>query len=123
MNTGLKSNLTRRATWTRGLYMLLFALIYGVAEFVLGAVVIFQFVAILVSGKTNERLRDFGGSLSTFIYQILVFLTFNSESLPFPFAPWPATAQPSGGSRTEDRDESAGQASTEPGGEDKPAQE
>jgi hypothetical protein len=69
--------------------MLLFASIYNLAELVLGAVALFQFVAKLATGKTNPRLLEFGQSLSVFVYQIWRFLTFNSEVLPFPFGPWP----------------------------------
>jgi len=73
--------------------MLLFGLLYNVAEIVTWAVVLFQFIAKLITGKTNDQLLLFGRSLSLYIYEIWRFLTFNSEKLPFPFAEWPkATA-------------------------------
>ncbi len=73
--------------------MLLFGLLYNVAEIVTWAVVLFQFIAKLITGKTNDQLLLFGRSLSLYIYEIWRFLTFNSEDLPFPFAEWPkATA-------------------------------
>lgn len=90
MNPELKDNLRKRQTWLRGLYMLLFIVIYHVAEFVVGAVVLLQFLFTLVTGQTNARLLRFGQSLSDYVYQILRFLTFNSEDLPFPFNDWPA---------------------------------
>lgn len=90
MDPELKSNLRKRQTWLRGLYMLLFIVIYHVAEFVVGAVVLLQFIFTLVSGNTNARLLQFGQSLSRYAYQILRFLTFNSEDLPFPFNEWPS---------------------------------
>ena len=94
MNTSVKSNITRRGTWLRALYMVLFAVIYNVAEIVLVAVVLLQFVLVLFVGENNRRLLAFGKGLSTYVYQIFLFLTYNSEEMPFPFNPWPA-AEPS----------------------------
>jgi hypothetical protein len=89
MDNEMKSSLTATDTWVRGLYMLLFAVIYSVTEFVLGLIVVFQFIHVLFSRDTNDRLLDFSSDLSVYIYQILQFLTFNSEAKPFPFAVWP----------------------------------
>ena len=93
MNTSVKSNITRRGTWLRALYMVLFAVIYNVSEIVLVAVVVLQFLLVLILGEKNQRLLAFGKNLSTYVYQIFLFLTYNSEEMPFPFGPWP-TAEP-----------------------------
>lgn len=90
MSTEVKENIKSQSTWKRGLYMLLYAIFYTIAEIVLAAVVIFQFLLKLFTGETNERLRKLGQSLSTYAYQILIFLTFNSEYHPYPFGAWPA---------------------------------
>lgn len=90
MDPELKNNLRKRTTWLRGLYMLLYILIFHVAEFVVGVVVVLQFLFTLVSGQTNIHLLQFGQSLSQYVFLILRFLTFNSEDMPFPFADWPA---------------------------------
>jgi hypothetical protein len=84
-------NLTRGATWKRGLFMLLFLVIYGVAEILVSAVVILQFFFVLFSGEQNVRLREFGSSLSIFVYQIMSYWTYNSEEKPFPFGGWPGS--------------------------------
>lgn len=89
MDDNLKKNLTAKNTWVRGLYMLLFALIYSITKILVAAVAVFQFFATLLTGKANERLMTFGQNLSTFIYQIIQFFTFNSEEKPYPFSPWP----------------------------------
>lgn len=89
MEEELKQNLKRRSTWVRALYMLLFAVIYSVAEIVFAAVVVIQFGFVLITGQANVRLLDFGANLSLFLYQTLQFLCFNSETLPYPFTPWP----------------------------------
>ncbi len=89
MGNDIKRSLTRGKTWWRALYMLLFAVFYTVAELVLVAVVLFQFLLLLFTGRTNERLLAFGGGISTYIYQVLCFLTFNTELHPYPFSAWP----------------------------------
>lgn len=86
----LTSEPSRRETWIRALYVILFALIYSVTEIVIVVVVVVQFGFVLISGDRNQKLLDFGASLSKFIYQILRYVTFNSEEKPFPFSDWPS---------------------------------
>jgi len=76
--------------WKRGLYMLLFAFLIGVVKFVTFSVVVLQFFLVLVNGVPNTQLLDFGLSLSRYTYQIMLFLTFNSETPPYPFSEWPS---------------------------------
>jgi hypothetical protein len=49
---------------------------------------------VLFTGKPNERLSRFGLSLAIYTYQIVSYLTFNTERQPFPFTDWP-TGPPS----------------------------
>ncbi|MGI9287485.1 MAG: DUF4389 domain-containing protein [Pseudomonadales bacterium] len=87
-----ESSLDEPSIWKRALYMLLFVIIYGVAEIVIYGVVIFQFFAIVITGQSNDQLLSFGQTLSTYVYQIMRFLTFNSEQHPFPIGAWPQGA-------------------------------
>ena len=89
MNEEVKSNLKSKSVWLRGLFMLLFAVLYGVAEFILAVVAVFQFGAALITGKPNNNAVRFGNSLGQYIFQITQFVTFNSEVKPFPFSSWP----------------------------------
>lgn len=89
MSNEITENLKQQSTWMRGLYMLMFAVFYSLAEFVLFAVVVFQFLLKLFTGETNPRLLKLGQSLATYIYQIIEFLTFNSDYQPYPFGAWP----------------------------------
>ena len=94
MEQDLKENLKQKKTWLRGLYMLLFAVFYSVAEIVILVVVLFQFMLALFTAQTNARLVLFGKSLSTYVYQVMLFLTFNSEDKPYPFGEWPGEDKP-----------------------------
>ncbi len=89
MDDELKQNLTAAETWIRGLFILLFVFFLVVARVVTGAVVVIQFLFTVFSGQSNENLRSFGASLAQFIFQALMFMTYNSDDKPFPFSPWP----------------------------------
>lgn len=89
MDDDIKQNLKATKTWMKGLYIILFSIFYGIAEVVLFAVVIFQFILTLFTAKTNERLLKLGQGLSTYIYQILLYITFISDHQPYPFGAWP----------------------------------
>ena len=88
----VKENLKSRGTWLRLAYMVLFALLFYIAEIVLIVVALLQFAWKLLSGDTNARLTTLGEELGRYLYQIVRFLTFNSEEMPFPFADWPGAA-------------------------------
>ncbi len=90
MNDDLKAHLADAATWQRLLYMAFFVLVFNVAEVVIAAVVVFQAVVVLFTGQRNERALALGAQLGMYAYQILQFLTFNSDDPPFPFAEWPS---------------------------------
>ena len=90
MNDEIKQNIKEKSTWLRGLYMILFLIFYSVAKVIIFTIIAFQFILSLLTGKTNERLVKLGQSLSTYIYQIMTFLTFNSEEHPYPFGAWPS---------------------------------
>jgi len=89
MSDNLKAHITDMNVWLRLLFMLLFAAIYAVTRFVLVAVVILQFMWVLFTADKNRPLLSFGNQLSTFVYQIYRYLTFNTECRPFPFSDWP----------------------------------
>ena len=44
---------------------------------------------VVFTTKPNENLAGFGALLVTYVAQILNFVTFNSESRPFPFSDFP----------------------------------
>lgn len=89
MDRDLKQNLGARSTWLRGLFMLLFVFIFSLTELIVAAVAIFQFLAVLFTGRTNARLDQFGRGLSRYVYEMVQFFTFAREERPFPFSPWP----------------------------------
>ncbi len=87
-----KQNLASHTTWSRGFFMLLFAIIgYFLFCYVIIILVLFQFGTILITGRVNQRVSPIGDNLSTYIYQILLYLTYSSDERPFPFSSWPTS--------------------------------
>ena len=82
------------ARWQRLLYMILFAVLYKVAEFIMWVVVVFQIIVTLVTGSPNQRALKFGKQLAVYVYGLWTYLTYNTENKPFPFSDWPTTTAP-----------------------------
>lgn len=86
----IEENIKQKSTWLRGLFMLVFIFIYALSRFVVGAVVLLQFLWVLFSGEVNQRLKVLGQSLAVYTSQIIRYLTYNTEQRPFPFDDdWP----------------------------------
>ena len=88
--SALEQHITARSTWLRFLFMIIFALLYGLSRLVTAAVVAIQFFYVLLTGATNEQLKKFGHSLAIYSFEIIDYLTFNTETKPYPLdAEWP----------------------------------
>lgn len=86
-----KESLVLRVVW-----MLVFALVWFVAEMILGAVVVIQLIYRIIYGAPSGSLIAFGDSLSQYFAQIGRFGTFQTDEKPWPFADWPAPRAPQG---------------------------
>ncbi len=91
MSEQLNENLKKISTWKRIFFMLVYAVIVSLVRILLWAVILLQVASTLLTGKANENILGFGRSLSAYLYHILLFLTFNTEILPFPFSDWKTT--------------------------------
>ena len=89
MNEVAKKPWADARTWKRLLFMFLFAVISRIAEIVLVSIAVIQAIFTLTTGKRNKRLLTFGGELSTYVYQIFQYITYNIEIKPYPFSDWP----------------------------------
>ena len=89
MSDNYKENIKEHSTWMRGFYIVLFSIIYSVTELVIFLVVLFQFLFVLLTRNTNDKLLTLGLNLSTYVYQILAYMTFNSNERPYPFSDFP----------------------------------
>jgi hypothetical protein len=85
----IKQNLKNTNTWLRLFIMILFIIFFGAAISIFGLLLLFQIVFSLLTGKSNERVRIFSKRLTSYLYQILVYLSYTSDERPFPFSDWP----------------------------------
>jgi hypothetical protein len=92
MDEEINANLKQLSTWKRIFFMLIFAVIGELIRLLLWAVIILQVASTLLTGKPNQNTLNFGRSLSLYTYHILLFLTFSTEVVPFPFSDWNTTA-------------------------------
>ena len=90
----VKENVTNRAVWLRGLFILIFGVILYCIFILVWLLVAFQFVSKVVTGNLNRQLADFSTGLVRYISQVLSYITFQSDERPFPFNPWPEAEKP-----------------------------
>ncbi len=82
-------SVTQYSPWTRLLYVLLFVAAFKLVEAVIYVVLAAQFVFHLFNGRPNARLQDLGKKLGSYLRQLVRFLTYQSDDLPYPFGDWP----------------------------------
>ena len=88
--TDIETNVKSRSTWLRLVFMLVVFAMYAVSRVIVIAVVVLQFIWVLFTGDTNRNLAGLGQSLATYTYEIIRYLSFNTEERPYPFdLEWP----------------------------------
>jgi hypothetical protein len=93
MDEKINLNLTQISTWRRIFFMLIYSIIGELVRILVWTVIVLQVVTTLLTGTPNQNILNFGKSLSVYSYHILLFMTFNTEALPFPFSDWNLTAE------------------------------
>ena len=91
MQQDINDNLKKISTWKRIFFLLVFAVIVGLVRILLWAVILLQVASALLTGAPNQNILKFGSQLSAYLYHILLFLTYNTDKLPFPFSDWDLT--------------------------------
>lgn len=89
MSDDIVENLKQPSQWFRVAFMVIFAVVLYVVGLVLTLLTVAQALFSLLTGSDNMNLRALGRDLTTYVQQILAFLTYNSDFKPFPFAPFP----------------------------------
>jgi hypothetical protein len=98
----LEENIRSRSTWLRLLFMLIYYILISLASLVGTFVVVVGFFWVLFTGEVNQQLRQVGQGIASYIYEIVRYLTYNTEEKPFPFGrDWPSAAADGGGAGLE----------------------
>ena len=86
----IEDNLKSRATWMRLLFMVICAFLISITSFVGTFVVVLGFLWLLFTGEVNRQIRGVGQSIAAYLYEIIRYLTFNTDDRPFPLGgDWP----------------------------------
>ncbi|ODC02893.1 hypothetical protein BFW38_04325 [Terasakiispira papahanaumokuakeensis] len=94
MNEPKPSLMKDEQFWLRLPFMLLFFLAYQITELVIFGVILIQLLYRMLMGERQMQLLRFGAQLSQYAYECFRYLTFNTETKPFPFAEWPLGEAP-----------------------------
>ena len=76
-------------TFSRIFYTVLLFIIGWVSLWVFCFVVIIQFGFLLITGQVNTNLKGFNKEVGLFLFDIIKFLSFQTNQKPFPFRDWP----------------------------------
>lgn len=88
MDEQINTHLSQVQIWKRIFLMLLFAVVITMVRWLAWAVILLQLFFVLVSGEKNPHILSFGRGLAIYDYHLLLYLTFGTDALPFPFSPW-----------------------------------
>ena len=87
----LEENIKSRSTWMRLLFMAVFYVLATLASAVGSVVVVLGFFWVLFTGEKNRQLQQAGQVVAGYIYEIIRYLTFNTDERPFPLGgEWPS---------------------------------
>jgi Domain of unknown function (DUF4389) len=75
--------------WMHGLAMLVIMVCVGLAQSVLYALAVVQFLWMLIARERNGFLVDFGRSLGLWLAEAAWFLSGDTDEKPFPWKGWP----------------------------------
>ena len=86
-----EENWKSRTTWLRLLFMAIYGLFAWLAGMVGFVIVALGFFWVLFTGEVNRELRQIGQAIAGYLYDIIRYMTFNTDDKPFPFGgAWPS---------------------------------
>ena len=81
--------MTNNGLLTRLIYSIIFIFLYSFLKPIIILISIIQYFYVLIKGEKQPMLLNLGHSIAQYSYEVISFLTFNTEELPFPFSQWP----------------------------------
>lgn len=101
----IKRELSVADKWIRLLFIVLYVVLWQIAEIVLGVTVVIQFLWTLFAGTPNPSLREFGQRLGTWLRQVVDYLTYVGDAKPWPCGlEWPPADLDTAGEERLDQD-------------------
>ncbi|MBL4773619.1 MAG: DUF4389 domain-containing protein [Alcanivoracaceae bacterium] len=75
--------------FSRIFYTVLFSIIGWMSLWVFCFVVLIQFGFLLVTGQVNSNLKGFNKEVGLFLFDLIKYISFQTNKKPFPFRDWP----------------------------------
>ncbi len=79
--------------FSRIFYTILFLLVGWISLWVFCFVVLIQFGFLLITGQVNTNLKGFNKEVGLFLFDLIKYLSFQTNEKPFPFRDWPYDAE------------------------------
>jgi len=90
MDKNIYENIRVKEKWIRGIIMMFFIIVKHIITGLFWAIALFQFVNNLLFNESNNKLLIFSHRMNVYLFQIVNYLTYNSNVKPFPFSNWPS---------------------------------
>jgi len=81
----IEEHIKSRSTWQRLVFMVVLYVLATLASAVGSVVVVLGFLWVLFTGETNRQLQRAGQVIAAYIYEIIRYLSYNTDDRPFPF--------------------------------------
>lgn len=76
----------------RIVYTILFYCIFYLAELAVVIIAIIQTCYVVLSGAPQADIKNFSMQLSTYLRQLVSYMTWATDKKPYPFVEWPRNA-------------------------------
>ncbi len=73
----------------RLLYALGFAIVAWFVFWIAILLAAVQYVVVAINGRTNDELKQFSHNLIQYLWELLAFIGFVRDEMPFPMGPFP----------------------------------
>lgn len=78
-----------RSLLSRFLYMVLFMIVYSLSESIIFVLALVNLLFAVFRDGPHPGVTRFGRQVAEYVRQVVRFLSFDTEELPFPFTKWP----------------------------------
>ena len=90
--TVLTENIKEPSIWVNFFLKVVYLIFLNFIVPFLGFITLLQLLFSIGSKKPNENLVSFSKKISSYIYQIINFITYSSDQRPWPFNSFPESA-------------------------------
>jgi hypothetical protein len=114
----IKRNLLDADQWIRIIFMVGFAIVAWFVLVGLLVLVVVQTLISLISGEPNRNLQKAGFTFGCWLHEMILFLVYNTDEKPFPFAEFPTADDATGKATAAGANNSASRAAGSTSGTD-----